>query len=108
MSSIPLLTPSRCVLMIGDEALYIYESGASKTRLIDTVPWASKDFEDSVSDIIRREAKGKALLILNDMTDQHFKGGQRIPRVGPMDKPNVVARKLAASFPNYPIRGALP
>ena len=108
MSAIPLLTPARCVLIIGDEALYIYETGFSKTRLIDTVPWAGKDLEDAVSDIIRRECRGKPVLVLNDMTDQHFKGGQRIPKVGPLDKANVVSRKLNVAFPNYPIRGALP
>lgn len=108
MSSIPLLTPARCVLMIGDEALYVYESGGSKTRLIDTVPWSAKDFENTVTDIIRREGKGRPLLMLNDMTDQHFKGGQRLPKVGPLDKANVLARKLTVAFPNYPIRGALP
>jgi hypothetical protein len=103
-----LLTPSRCVLIIGDEGLYVYETGFSKTRLIDSVTWGSKDLEETVSDIIRRECKGKPVLIVNDMTDQHFKGGQRIPKVGPLDKANVVARKLNVAFPNYPIRGALP
>lgn len=108
MSSVAFLTPARCVLLIGDEALYLYDSGGGKTRLIDTVPWAGKDFEEAVADIIRRECKGKSLLILNDMTDQHFKGGQRMPRVGAMDRLPVLQRKLTAAFPNYPIRGALP
>ncbi len=108
MSSVSFLAPARCVLLIGDEALYIYDSGGGKTRLIDTVPWTAKDFEDAVAEIIRRECKGKPVLLLNDMTDQHFKGGQRMPKVGPMDKASVLARKLSAAFPNYPIRGALP
>lgn len=108
MSTVAFLTPARCVLLIGDEALYLYDSGGGKTRLVDTVPWAGKDFEEAVADIIRRECKGKPLLILNDMTDQHFKGGQRMPRVGAMDRVAVLQRKLSAAFPNYPIRGALP
>lgn len=108
MSSVSFLAPARCVLLIGDEALYIYDSGGGKTRLIDTVPWSGKDFEEAVADIIRRECKGKSVLLLNDMTDQHFKGGQRMPKVGPMDKANVLARKLSAAFPSYPVRGALP
>ncbi len=107
MSSISFLSPSRCVLIIGDEALYVYDTGA-KTRLIDTIPWTAKDFEETVTDVVKRECKGKPLLIVNDMTDQHFKGGQRIPKVGPMDRANVLQRKLTVSFPNYPIRGALP
>lgn len=108
MSSVSFLAPARCVLLIGDEALYIFDSGGGKTRLLDTVPWTGKDFEEAVAEIIRRECKGKPVLLLNDMTDQHFKGGQRMPKVGPMDKASVLARKLSAAFPNYPIRGALP
>lgn len=108
MSVISLLAPSRCVLMIGDEALCVYDSGGSGTRLIDTIPWSARDFEETVSDVIKRECKNKPLLVINDMTDQHFKGGQRIPKVGPMDKANVLQRKLTVAFPNYPIRGALP
>lgn len=107
-ASISFLTPLRAVLMIGDEALYIYEVSGSKTRLIDTVLWSAQDFEDTVAEILRRECKGKQILVLNDMTDQHFKGGQRIPRVSAMDKAGVLSRKLAVAFPNYPIRGALP
>ena len=92
--------------MISDDALYVYDVGG-KVRLVDTVPWATRDFEQTVSGLIRRECGGKSVMIVNDMTDQLFKGGQRIPKVGPMDKANVVARKLAVAFPNYPIRGAL-
>ena len=107
MAPVSLLSPARCVLIIGDEALYIYDCAGNKSRLVDTVPWVAKGFESAVSGLIQRECKGKPLLIVNDMTDQHFKGGQRIPKVSPLDKMNVVQRKLAVSFPNYPIRGAL-
>lgn len=94
--------------MIGDEALYIFETGYRATRLVDTVPWASADAEEIAAEIIRRECGGKPILIVNDMTDQHFKGGQRMPKVGPLDRANVVALKLNVAFPNYSIRGALP
>lgn len=107
MPSLSFLAPARCVLVIGDEALYIYDEGATSTRLVETVLWSVANFESSVSDIIKRECKGKPVLILNDMTDQHFKGGQRLPKVGAMDRANVLTRKLNAAFPNYPIRGAL-
>jgi hypothetical protein len=108
MPSLSFLAPSRCVLVIGDEALYIYDESASSTRLVETVLWSAANFEVAVSDIIKRECRGKPVLILNDMTDQHFKGGQRMPKVGAMDRANVLTRKLNAAFPNYPIRGALP
>lgn len=108
MPALSFLSPARCVLIVGDEALYIYDETGARTRLIETVLWSTANFEVAVSDIIKRECKGKPVLILNDMTDQHFKGGQRMPKVGAMDRANVLQRKLNAAFPNYPIRGALP
>lgn len=107
MSVLPFLSSARCILIIGDESLYIYETGGNSTRLIDTIPWTTRDFEGTVSDTIRRECRGKSVLVMNDMTDQHFKGGQRIPKVQPLDRANVIARRLNMAFPNYPIRGAL-
>ncbi|MBI4030662.1 MAG: hypothetical protein HY370_03205 [Proteobacteria bacterium] len=77
-------------------------------RFVGSVSWQNDDFEDVVVTALRRACGSKPALILNDMTDQHFKGGQRMPRVGAMDKANVLKRKLQVSFPNYPIRGALP
>lgn len=105
--SLPFLSPSRTVLLVGDEALYIYNVSFNAARLVDTVPWQADSFEETVIGLIRKECGGKPVLILNDMTDQHFKGGQRMPKVGPMDKANVLERKLQVAFPSYPIRGAL-
>ncbi len=101
------LKPSRCVLLIGDEALYIYNVTARASKLVDAVPWQADSFEDTVSRHIIKDCASKPVLLVNDMTDQHFKGGQRLPRVGIMDKANVLQRRLLVSFPNYPIRGAL-
>ncbi|PJB71342.1 MAG: hypothetical protein CO093_05465 [Alphaproteobacteria bacterium CG_4_9_14_3_um_filter_47_13] len=105
---IPFLTPVRTVLLIGDEALYIYKVTHNATKFVDSVPWQVDEFEETVVDFIRKDCGGKPVLILNDMTDQHFKGGQRMPKVGAMDQGNMVKRKLQVAFPNYPIRGALP
>lgn len=106
--SITFLKPSRCVLLVGDDALHIYVVTARGARLIDTVPWEAEDFVNVVSNLMRRECAGKPVLMLNDMTDQHFKGGQRLPKVGPMDRANVLQRRLTVAFPNFPLRGALP
>lgn len=105
--SLSFLKPSRCVLLIGDENLYVYDVSSRAARLLDTVPWQADGIEDNVAALIRKECTGRPVMIVNDMTDQHFKGGQRLPRVGPLDKNNVLKRKLQVSFPNYPIRGAL-
>lgn len=102
-----LLSPSRCVLLIGDEALYIYNVTSRAARFIEAVPWQAEGFDEMVAALIRKECGSRPVMILNDMTDQHFKGGQRLPNVGFMDKANVLQRKLMVAFPNYPIRGAL-
>lgn len=106
--AIPFLTPARCVLLIGDDALHVYNVSFNAVTLVDSVLWQADDFEDIVVGLIRKDCGGKPVLVLNDMTDQHFKGGQRLPNVGPMDRANVLQRKLKVAFPNYPIRGALP
>jgi hypothetical protein len=98
---------SRSVLLIGDEALYIYNVTARRTKLVDVVPWQADGFEATVARRITKDCGGKPVLLVNDMTDQHFKGGQRLPKVGIMDKANVLQRRLTVAFPNYPIRGAL-
>lgn len=106
--SIALMTPNRTVLLISDELLFVYSVTARASRLIDTVSWQTDDFVQTVSRLLRKECGGKPVLILDDMTDQYFKGGQRLPSVGAMDKQGVLKRKLQVAFPNYPIRGALP
>lgn len=106
--SIPFLKASRCVLLIGDESLAVYNVTGRGAKLVDSVPWQAEDFPDVVASLIRRECGGKSILMLNDMTDQHFKGGQRLPKVGPLDRGNVLQRRLTVAFPNYAIRGALP
>jgi len=75
---------------------------------VDQVPWDVENFISSVVGLIKRSGKGRPVLIVNDMTDQHFKGGQRIPNVSFLDKANVLKRKLQIAFPSYPIRGYLP
>lgn len=103
-----LFSQNRSVLFISDEGLYIYATSQSAVSLIEYIPWDTLDFEDVVADLLKKDCGAKPVLLVNDMTDQHFKGGQRLPKVGPLDKKSVLKRKLEVSFPNYPIRGALP
>ncbi|MCB1681021.1 MAG: hypothetical protein H6858_03480 [Rhodospirillales bacterium] len=105
--SLSFLAPSRTVLLITDDALFIYSVGPRGVRLIDTVPWTVDNFEANVAAIISKECGGKPVLILNDMVEQHYRK-ERIPKVSVMDKANVVQRKLMVAFPNYPVRAALP
>lgn len=105
--SIPFLNPGRCVLLLTDETLFVYDVGAKATRLLGSIPWTAKDFDTTVSDLIAREARGKSVLILNDMVEQHYRK-ERVPKISPLDKANVIKRKLHAAFPAFKIRAALP
>jgi len=105
--SISLFTPSRTVLMISDDALFIFESSAKGVSLVETVPWSADNFEENVAKIISKECAGKPVLILNDMVEQHYRK-EKIPRVSPLDKANVLKRRLMVAFPDYPVRAALP
>lgn len=104
--AVSLFAPTRTVLMIADEGLYIYASGARATRLVDVVPWDQLSFADKVADILVKDCGSKPLMILNDMVEQHYRK-ERVPKVGIMDKAGVVKRKLRVAFPNYPVRAAL-
>lgn len=103
---VSLFAPSRTVLMIADEGLYIYTTGARGVRLIEVVSWDQSAFESRVIDILVRDCRSRPVMILNDMVEQYYRK-ERVPRVGVMDKANVVRRKLQMAFPNYPARAAL-
>ncbi|MCD8520196.1 MAG: hypothetical protein LRY36_01410 [Alphaproteobacteria bacterium] len=104
--SISMFSPSRTVLMIADEGLYIYSTTARATRLVEVVPWDQLSFAEKVSEILVKDCGSKSIMILNDMVEQHYRK-ERVPKVGIMDKANVVKRKLRVAFPNYPVRAAL-
>ena len=101
-----VFSPARCVFLLNDEGLAIYDAGASRAAFIDTVPWNTQDFEDSVAEIVRKRCKGRSILLLNDMVEQHYRK-ERVPKVSPFDKANVIKRRVSAAFPSYPIRSAL-
>jgi hypothetical protein len=105
--ALSFLTPARTVLLIGDETLSVYNVTFNQSKLAGSVLWTADDFEERVTRLIRHDCNSKPILLLNDMTDQHFKGGQRMPKISIMDRQSVLERKLQVAFPNYPIRGAL-
>ncbi len=71
--SLPYITPSRCVLLIGDDALYIYNSGISVTQFVESVPWDTADFEGEVAHIISKDCHSRPVLMLYDMVEQHYR-----------------------------------
>ncbi len=102
-----MFASSKTVLLIGDEALYIYSVSFKSTQLIETVPWEAENFEANVAKILAKDCGGKPVMIINDMVEQHYRK-ERVPKVSVMDRQNVVKRKLNVAFPNYPARAALP
>lgn len=101
MSALSLL-PSKTVLFISDEAVHVY----SRNNKVSSISWDDENFQEKLSDIIVNRCKKAPVMFLNDMVEQHYRK-EKVPRVSPMDKANMMNRKLAISFPNYPIRAAL-
>ncbi len=105
--SLSFLVPSRTVLLVADEALYVYACGPKGARLAEAVPWESENFESFVARIIAKDCGGKPVLILSDMVEQHYRK-ERIMKAGAglLDKSRVVNHKLRLAFPSYPVRAA--
>lgn len=104
--SVPFLSPSRCVLLITDDALCVYDVTSRNVSLLDQVSWRNPEFENVVSDLIRHQAGGKSVLVLNDAVEQHYRK-EKVPKITMFDRASLVQRRLSVAFPNYPIRAAL-
>ena len=102
--SLPFLSPARCVLLITDDALCVYDVSARGSILVETLAWKSPDFINTLSDLIR--GIGKSVLVLNDAVEQHYRK-EKVPKIAMFDQANVVKRRLNVAFPNYPIKAAL-
>lgn len=101
-----LFSSPRCILILGDEGLQIYNVGRFGAKFIDSIPWETDDFEVSVSGKITKECRRNPIIILNDMVEQHYRK-ENIPKVSILDRANVLRRRLGITFPNYRIRAAL-
>lgn len=104
--SIPLLSPSRCVLLITDDALCVYDVTSRNVTLLEEVGWRRPDFENTIADLISLRTGGKSILIVNDGVEQQYRK-EKIPRITMFDRASLVQRRLGVAFPNYPIKAAL-
>ncbi|MDB2682943.1 hypothetical protein N9Z27_01675 [Alphaproteobacteria bacterium] len=105
--SLSFLSPARTVLLVADEALFIYTMSGAGVRLISSVPWTTQDFDKDVARIIVKDCKKRPVLILNDMVEQHYRKERVIKKgVGILDRSSMLERKLRFAFPNYPIRAS--
>ena len=99
---------SKTVLLVADEALYIYAQKGKGLNLIEAVPWDSANFENNVAQIIAKDCKGRPVVVINDMVEQHYRK-EMINKnaVGLLDKKGYIRQELVKAFPNYPIRSGL-
>ncbi len=107
--SLPISLPglSKNVLLVGDEGVSIFNVTGGGVKYIDHLAWLTPDFENKLTDTLRKDCPKKPIVILYDMVEQHYRK-ESVPKVGAMDKANVVKRKVAITFPNYKMRAALP
>ncbi len=107
--SLSFLSPARTVLLASDEALYVYTTGTAGVNLADTVPWTEEGFVSRVAGLLTEKGEGKPALVLNDMVEQHYRK-ERVQRRGisVLDRASYVQRKLAAAFPNHPVKAGFP
>lgn len=101
-----IFSSSKCVLLLSDEGIGVYDAGADRVRSVELIPWNTEDFEDAVAETILKKCRGKSVTIVNDMVEQHYRK-ERIPKVSPLDRANIIKRRVATAFPAYPIRSAL-
>ncbi len=107
--SLSFLSPSRTVLLLSDEALYIYTTSSKGVDLIETIPWGGENFQQNVANIISKDCGRKPILILNDMVEQHYRKERVVKKgVGMLDKQSLIKRKLNVAFPNYSVKAAYP
>ncbi|MEM6812571.1 MAG: hypothetical protein AAF549_08920 [Pseudomonadota bacterium] len=101
-----LLSSSRCILLMGDEGLQVFNAGSIGTKLVEFVPWSNEDFIDTVQRLIQKKCGKKPVVILNDMVEQHYRK-ERIADVNMADRKSILQNRLNFAFPNYRVRAAL-
>ncbi len=106
--SFKLFYPKRTVLLMADDALYIYSASSKGAVLVETVPWDIEGFSENVARVLAKDCKGNPVLILNDMVEQHYRKERVLKRgVSIMDRKAFLERKLHVAYPSYPVKAAL-
>jgi hypothetical protein len=107
--ALSFLVPNRTVLLISDDALYIYSTTAKKVTLVEVVPWDAQNLVENVAGIIAKDCGKKPVLLLSDMVEQHYRK-ERIVRSGvnAIDRSTMLGRRLSVALGKYAVRAALP
>jgi hypothetical protein len=74
--------------------------------MLEQTPWRDPFFEKNVSQYLNRYVADSSVIILNDTVEQHYRK-EKISKLSPLDRNNIIKRKLAIAFPGYPTRAAL-
>lgn len=101
-----LLSASKCVILLNDEGVAFYDAGLTRVVLLDTVPWLTEEFEETVATFLTKRCRGKSVIVLNDMVEQHYRK-ERVPKASVLDQMSIIKRRVSAAFPSFPIRAAL-
>ncbi|MBX2835088.1 MAG: hypothetical protein KTR28_08980 [Micavibrio sp.] len=103
------LSSNKTVLLVSDDALYIYAATGKNVKLIEAVPWSAQNFIENVSTIIAKDCGRRPVLLLNDMVEQHYRKERLIKTgVSTFDRSTMLKRRLSVAFGKYPVRAALP
>lgn len=97
---------SRRVIMAGGEGVGVFvraSSGMVRERMI---PWSVPNFDAQLIAVLTGNHRNRPVEILYDAVDQHYRK-EVLPKVGAMDRPKILKRKLDQAFPSYPVRAHL-
>ncbi len=92
---------------MADDAAAVYVPVGGRYRLVAEVQWQDPDFVPALSEALVQKGKGRPVKILYDMVEQYYRR-EMVPKVAIFDQAMVLDRRLAAAFPSYVMRRALP
>lgn len=97
---------ARTILILTDEALFVYTATRRQAQLVETLDWTSATLVDRLTALLSNECRSQPVIILNDMVEQHYRK-ERIPRVASMDKKMIVSHRLNMMFADHAYRSFL-
>ncbi|MEQ8968732.1 MAG: hypothetical protein RID91_23140 [Azospirillaceae bacterium] len=102
---LPGLRRRRFVLLIGDEGATLVHVVGRQVRRRLFVPVDDPEREARIAEVLAGERNTPVAPLL-DLLEQQYREGET-PRVGPFDRGKVLRRKLALTFPDAALTGAL-
>lgn len=102
-----LFQQKRCILLIGDDGVSVYES-KSHLRFLGISFWQSPEFESQLRDLLKPLGEFVPVYLLHNKQEQYFRNLETLPSSLPLlDRDKIIANKLQAVFPDAAIRGSV-